>query len=46
MPRLFVLILTLVALLLVSGGIYVAVWNVPAPVRTVEKDLPNDMLAQ
>lgn len=46
MPRLFIITLALVALLLVSGGIYVAFWDVPAPVSTVEKELPNDLLAK
>lgn len=46
MPKIFVILLALVALLLVSGGVYVAFWDVPAPVSTIEKELPNDLLAQ
>jgi hypothetical protein len=46
MPKLFVSILLLLAVILIGGGIYIAIWDVPPPVRTVEKVLPDDMLGK
>lgn len=46
MPKLFVSILLLLTVILIGGGIYIAVWDVPPPERTVEKVLPDDMLGK
>lgn len=44
MPKLLGFILILLVLALVGGAIYIAVWDVPPPVRTIEKTLPDDVL--
>lgn len=46
MPKLLVSILILIAIAVIGGGIYIAVWDVPPPARTVEKVLPDDMLGK
>jgi len=46
MPKLLVSILILFAVAVIGGGIYIAVWDVPPPARTVEKVLPDDMLGK
>lgn len=46
MPKLLVSILILIAVAVIGGGIYIAVWDVPPPARTVEKVLPDDMLGK
>ena len=46
MPKLLMSILLLLALLVVGGAIYVAIWDVPPPVHTVERVLPDDMLGK
>lgn len=44
MPKLLGFVLALLLLVVVGGAIYIAVWDVPPPVRTVEKVLPADAL--
>ena len=46
MSRLLGSVLILLAVILVGGAIYIAIWDVPAPVRTVEKVLPDEMLGK
>jgi hypothetical protein len=46
MPKLLVSILVLLAAMLIGGAIYISIWDVPPPVRTVEKVLPDDMLGK
>jgi len=46
MPKLFASILVLLTAVLIGGAIYISIWDVPAPVRTVEKVLPDDMLGK
>ena len=36
------LVLILVALLIVGGGVFLATWNIPAPLTSTEKVLPDD----
>ena len=36
------IILLIVALIIVGGGIFLATWDIPAPVTSTEKVLPND----
>jgi hypothetical protein len=35
-------IVLLVVLLIVGGGVFLATWDIPAPVAPIEKDIPND----
>lgn len=35
------LVLIFVVLLIVGGGIFLATWNIPAPVTSTEKVLPD-----
>lgn len=46
MPKLLMSILLLLAVLVVGGAIYVAIWDVPPPLRTVERVLPDEMLGK
>jgi len=46
MPKLLVSVLVLLAAMLIGGAIYISIWDVPPPVRTVEKVLPDDMLGK
>ena len=36
------IILAVVALAVVGGGAFLAVWDIPAPAASVEKVIPND----
>ncbi len=46
MPKLLVSILVLLIAVSIGGAIYISIWDVPPPVRTVEKVLPDDMLGK
>jgi len=46
MPKLLASLLILLTAALIGGAIYISIWDVPAPVRTVEKVLPDDMLGK
>ncbi|MDO9459391.1 MAG: hypothetical protein Q7N95_04655 [Alphaproteobacteria bacterium] len=46
MPKLLGSILVLLAAIIIGGAIYISIWDVPPPVRTVEKVLPDDMLGK
>lgn len=46
MPKLLVSILILLAAIIIGGAIYIAIWDVPPPVRTIEKVLPDEMLGK
>ena len=42
MKRISRVVLLLVVLLVVGGAVFLATWDIPAPVATVEKVVPND----
>lgn len=46
MSKLLGSILVLLVATIIGGAIYISIWDVPAPVRTVEKVLPDDMLGK
>ena len=46
MPKLLGSILVLLIAALIGGAIYISIWDVPPPVRTVEKVLPDEMLGK
>jgi len=46
MSKLLGFILVFLVAIIVGGAIYISIWDVPAPVRTVEKVLPDDMLGK
>ena len=46
MPKLLGSIIILLITVLIGGVIYISIWDVPPPVRTVEKVLPDDMLGK
>jgi hypothetical protein len=46
MSKLLGSILVLLAVTIIGGGIFISIWDVPPPVRTVEKVLPDDMLGK
>ncbi|WP_173427178.1 hypothetical protein [Magnetospira sp. QH-2] len=35
-------LLLLILLLVVGGGVFLVTWDIPAPVKKVEKVIPND----
>lgn len=35
-------ILLLVVIIIIGGGVFLATWDIPAPVSTVVKVIPND----
>jgi len=42
MKRLSVTLIVLLVLLLAGGGVFLAMWKIPAPVANVEKVIPDD----
>jgi len=36
------LVFILVLLIVVGGGVFLVTWDIPAPSRTIERDLPDD----
>lgn len=46
MPKLLGAILVVLIALLAGAAIYISIWDVPPPARTVEKVLPDDMLGK
>ena len=44
MPKFFMLLLLLAAAAMASGAAYITFWDLPPPVHTVEKALPNEDL--
>jgi hypothetical protein len=42
MKRLSVILVALLVVLIVGAGVFLATWNIPAPVAKVEKVLPDD----
>ncbi len=46
MPKLLGSIMVLLIAVLIGGAIYISIWDVPPPVRTVEKVIPDEMLGK
>lgn len=42
MKKISVIIVVIVLLAIAGGGIFLATWNIPAPVADVEKAIPDD----
>ncbi len=42
MGKLTVFVLLLVVVAIGAGGVFLATWEIPAPVSNIEKVLPND----
>lgn len=42
MKNLSRLIFLIVVLIIVGGGVFLATWDIPAPSRTIEKELPDE----
>jgi len=42
MKKLSRLVLAAVAILVLGGGVFLAMWDIPAPVQKIEKELPDD----
>jgi hypothetical protein len=42
MSRLVLIAVAAVVVILVAGGVYLAVWDIPAPRTQVEKVIPSD----
>ncbi|MGE0652517.1 MAG: hypothetical protein AB7P12_12320 [Alphaproteobacteria bacterium] len=38
------IILAVVAIAVVGGGVFLALWDIPAPAASVEKVIPNDRI--
>jgi len=36
------LVLAAVAILALGGGVFLAMWDIPAPVQKIEKEIPDD----
>lgn len=42
MKKFSTLVLVLVLAIVVGGGVFLATWDIPAPVNNVERTIPND----
>jgi hypothetical protein len=42
MKKLSMILVALLIVLIVGAGVFLATWNIPAPVTKVEKVLPDD----
>ncbi len=42
MKKLSTLVFVLVVAIVVGGGVFLATWDIPAPVNNVERTIPND----
>lgn len=42
MKRLSKLVFLVLLLAIAGGGVFLATWDIPAPMASVEKEIPND----
>jgi len=42
MPKLWVVVITILAILVIAGAATLAFWDIPAPSEKIEKVLPDD----
>lgn len=46
MRKLLLTLILLLVIVIVGGGVYLASWDMPAPVTTMEIDVPSARLSQ